>query len=88
MASVLDVTEQKKNADFLRQRNERMHRMSRLKTMGEMASALARELNQSLAAVTSYISSGLNVLAREDDVGSHEAAGMSSKAKTRPIGRA
>ncbi|HEX7636924.1 MAG TPA: ATP-binding protein, partial [Burkholderiaceae bacterium] len=62
MASVLDVTEQRRGAEFLRQQNERMHRMSRLMTMGEMASALAHELNQPLSAVNSYIMAGLNTM--------------------------
>jgi two-component system sensor histidine kinase DctS len=83
MASILDISQQKKDAEFLRQQNERMQRMSRVMTMGEMASALAHELNQPLAAVTSYISAGLNVIeAGRTDPRTAEAAGMFTKAKT------
>jgi len=62
MASILDISEQKRNAEVVRQQNDRMHRMSRVMTMGEMASALAHELNQPLTALTSYLSAALNVL--------------------------
>jgi len=82
MASILDITQQKQDAEFLRQQNERMQRMSRVMTMGEMASALAHELNQPLAAVTSYVSAGLNVIeSSRGDPRIEEAAGMFTKAK-------
>jgi two-component system sensor histidine kinase DctS len=62
MASVLDVTEQKRNASLLSAQNERVNRLSRLITMGEMTSALAHEMNQPLTAINSYLSAGKNLL--------------------------
>ena len=83
MASVLDVSEQKRSAEFLRQQNERVHRMSRLMTMGEMASALAHELNQPLSAINSYIIAGLNTIeAARGAPRVSEAAGYFEKAKS------
>lgn len=62
MASIMDITEQKRAQEFQRLQDERMNHMSRLMTMGEMASALAHELNQPLAAINSYCSAASNLL--------------------------
>ncbi len=62
MGSMLDVTEQKRARELARQQDERLQATSRLITMGEMASTLAHELNQPLAAITSYNSGCLNLL--------------------------
>lgn len=83
MASVLDVSEQKRSAEFLREQNERVHRMSRLMTMGEMASALAHELNQPLSAINSYVMAGLNTIESARGIPRvSEAAGYFEKAKS------
>jgi two-component system sensor histidine kinase DctS len=50
MGSVLDVTERKHAAELARQQFEKLQFTGRLVTMGEMASTLAHELNQPLAA--------------------------------------
>jgi two-component system sensor histidine kinase DctS len=63
MASVQDISDQKRNTELLREQADRIQKMSRLMTMGEMASALAHELNQPLSAATSYISAGINIIA-------------------------
>lgn len=62
MSSVIDVSEQKHAEERERQREERLHTASRLTTMGEMASSLAHELNQPLAAITSYLTGSMNLL--------------------------
>ena len=62
MGSVLDITEQKKAREMARQQEERLQATSRLITMGEMASTLAHELNQPLAAIASYSTGCLNRL--------------------------
>jgi len=49
-----DVTEKKKAEEDGRQRQRDMAHVMRLSTMGEMASGIAHELNQPLAALTSY----------------------------------
>ncbi len=62
MASVVDVTARKRAEDLARQQQEKLQATSRLVTMGEMASSLAHELNQPLAAITSYTAGCLNRL--------------------------
>jgi two-component system sensor histidine kinase DctS len=62
MGSFLDITSQKRAEAMARQQEERLQATSRLITMGEMASTLAHELNQPLAAISSYGSGCLNRL--------------------------
>ncbi|MDB5801650.1 MAG: two-component system, LuxR family, sensor histidine kinase [Rhodocyclales bacterium] len=56
MASVLDITDRKRAEELARMQQERLEATVRLVTMGEMASTLAHELNQPLAAIWSYAS--------------------------------
>ncbi len=49
-----DITIRIEADDLARQQEERMQFTSRLTTMGEMASSLAHELNQPLAAISNY----------------------------------
>ncbi|MDP2881347.1 MAG: PAS domain S-box protein [Azonexus sp.] len=62
MASVVDITERKRAEELARQQQEQLQFTSRLVTMGEMASTLAHELNQPLAAIASYNTGCLNLL--------------------------
>ena len=62
MASVVDVTMRKQIEEMARQQQEKLQHTSRLITMGEMASTLAHELNQPLAAITSYTTGCLNMI--------------------------
>jgi len=66
MASVLDITERKAAEELTRQQHEQLQFTARLLTMGEMASTLAHELNQPLAAIASYNTACLNLLERPD----------------------
>ena len=66
MASVLDVTERRRAQELARQQQEQLQFTSRLVTMGEMASTLAHELNQPLAAIASYNTGCLNLLAKDN----------------------
>ena len=82
MASVQDISEQKRNTELLREQADRIQKMSRLMTMGEMASALAHELNQPLSAATAYISAGINIIADPtEDAGLDQAIQYFGKAK-------
>ncbi|RTL47598.1 MAG: PAS domain S-box protein [Rhodocyclaceae bacterium] len=68
MSSVVDITAQKQAEEHARQQQERLQTTVRLVTMGEMASSLAHELNQPLAAIASYNTGCLNLLeAAKDD---------------------
>jgi two-component system, LuxR family, sensor histidine kinase DctS len=63
MSSIIDISDQKRAEDLARQQQERLQATSRLVAMGEMASSLAHELNQPLAAIASYNAGCLNMLA-------------------------
>jgi two-component system sensor histidine kinase DctS len=54
IAVVTDVTEQKLAEDVSRKQQERLQLVSRLITVGEMASTLAHELNQPLASIVNF----------------------------------
>mgnify|MGYP000287604554 CR=1 FL=1 len=62
MGSMVDITEQKNAQELARQQQERLQATARLVTMGEMASTLAHELNQPLAAISSYNTGCLNMI--------------------------
>lgn len=57
-----DITTRRDDAERERQQNEQMQQTARLVSMGEMASSLAHELNQPLAAIASYASGCRNLL--------------------------
>ncbi|RZL05507.1 MAG: PAS domain S-box protein, partial [Rubrivivax sp.] len=62
MSAILDLTEQRRVEDLNRTSQERLQATARLATVGEMASLLSHELNQPLAAISSYASGTLNLL--------------------------
>ncbi|MDR1708669.1 MAG: PAS domain S-box protein [Candidatus Accumulibacter sp.] len=66
MASVVDVSARKQAEELARQQEEKLQASSRLVTMGELASTLAHEMNQPLAAIASYTAGCLNKLAAGD----------------------
>jgi signal transduction histidine kinase len=49
-----DITERRRSEALFRQQQEKMQMTARLVTVGEMATTLAHELNQPLAAITNY----------------------------------
>lgn len=54
MSSVVDITEQKKAESRQRLQDAQLQHTARLASMGEMASTLAHELNQPLAALSNF----------------------------------
>lgn len=62
MGSFLDVSEQRRVEELSRASQERLQATARLATVGEMASLLSHELNQPLAAISSYATGSLNLL--------------------------
>ncbi len=62
MGSILDITERKQARERARHHEEKLAATARLVAMGEMASAIAHELNQPLSAIASYVTGCLNVL--------------------------
>jgi two-component system sensor histidine kinase DctS len=66
MGAVLDLTAQRRAEELSRASQERLQASARLATVGEMASLMSHELNQPLAAISSYATGSLNLL-RDDD---------------------
>ncbi len=64
MSSILDITDRKRAEELNRQQQAKLEAGARLATMGEISSMLAHELNQPLAAISSYTSGAINVLER------------------------
>ncbi|CBW75505.1 Sensor protein fixL (EC 2.7.3.-) [Mycetohabitans rhizoxinica HKI 454] len=56
MQIATDITQRKQAQELAQQQDEKLQFTSRLMTMGEMASSLAHELNQPLAAINNYAS--------------------------------
>ena len=62
MSAFLDISEQRRIEELSRASQERLQATARLATVGEMASLLSHELNQPLAAISSYATGSLNML--------------------------
>ncbi len=65
MSAILDVSEQRRVEEISRASQERLQASARLAMVGEMASLLSHELNQPLAAISSYATGSLNLLSGE-----------------------
>ena len=65
MSAFIDISEQRRMEELSRASQERLQATARLATVGEMASLLSHELTQPLAAISSYATGSLNMLARE-----------------------
>jgi two-component system sensor histidine kinase DctS len=78
MSSVLDITDRKRAEELNRQQQEKLETSARLSTMGEISSMLAHELNQPLAAISSYTAGALNVLNRASAGDGADAASSAS----------
>lgn len=66
MGSIIDITDRKAAAAFAQRQAESLQRSARLVTLGEMATSLAHELGQPLAAISSYATGSLNLIRRGD----------------------
>jgi two-component system, LuxR family, sensor histidine kinase DctS len=64
MSAFLDMSEQRRVEELSRTSQERLQATARLATVGEMASLLSHELNQPLAAISSYATGSINLLAQ------------------------
>jgi two-component system sensor histidine kinase DctS len=80
MSSILDITDRKRAEELARQQQEKLETSARLATMGEISSMLAHELNQPLAAISSYTAGALNVLGRAESDSARIDVGMLKRA--------
>lgn len=88
MSSIIDITDQKRTAELARQQEERLQATQRLIAMGEMASSLAHELNQPLAAIAGYNAGCANMLtAGNANLADIEAALAKSTEQAQRAGR-
>lgn len=62
MGSILDISEPRRAEEMHRKQQEKLQSSARLASMGEIASTLAHELNQPLAAISSYTTGAINML--------------------------
>ena len=62
MSAFLDISEQRRVQELSRASQERLQATARLATVGEMASLLSHELNQPLAAISSYAAGSINLM--------------------------
>ncbi|MEN9551321.1 MAG: Sensor protein FixL, partial [Pseudomonadota bacterium] len=65
MSAFLDISEQRRVEEMSRASQERLQATARLATVGEMASLLSHELNQPLAAISSYATGSLNLIGQQ-----------------------
>ena len=66
MSAIIDVTEQRRIEEISRTSQDRLQATARLAMVGEMASLLSHELNQPLAAISSYAAGSLNLLLHDN----------------------
>jgi two-component system, LuxR family, sensor histidine kinase DctS len=85
MSAILDISEQRRMEELSRASQERLQASARLATMGEMASLLSHELNQPLAAISSYATGTANMLEQPGSVSpqdvSHALSRIASQAE-------
>jgi two-component system sensor kinase FixL len=62
VGTLLDVTDAKRAEQEAAAANQRMAHVARLATLGEMAAAIAHELNQPLSAIANYASAAARIL--------------------------
>lgn len=73
MSAFLDISEQRRVEEISRASQERLQATARLATVGEMASLLSHELNQPLAAISSYATGSINLLEASAAAGPEDA---------------
>jgi two-component system, LuxR family, sensor kinase FixL len=64
---IRDLTEDKRNEERRLRQHTEMLTASRLTTMGEMAAAMAHEINQPLAAIANYASAAIRLMDLDED---------------------
>jgi two-component system sensor kinase FixL len=81
---VRDLTEQQQTQARLQELQSELVHVSRLSAMGEMASALAHELNQPLSAISNYMKGSRRLLADSTDANAPKIEAALDRAANRP----
>ena len=76
MSAFVDISEQRRVEELSRASQERLQATARLATVGEMASLLSHELNQPLAAISSFAAGSLNLLQDGAAAARHDGADL------------
>ena len=79
MSAILDVSEQRRIEEMSRASQDRLQATARLAMIGEMASLLSHELNQPLAAISSYATGSLNLLKNQSSAELATAEGVAAQ---------
>jgi two-component system, LuxR family, sensor kinase FixL len=82
---VRDLTEQQQTQARLQELQSELVHVSRLSAMGEMASALAHELNQPLSAISNYMKGSRRLLAASSDPNASKIEGALDRAAEQAI---
>jgi two-component system sensor kinase FixL len=82
---VRDLTQRQKNERLLHEMQSELLHISRLSTMGEMASALAHELNQPLSAIANYLQGSTRLLQNSTDDRAPMIRGAMNKAAEQAV---
>lgn len=82
---VRDLTEQQQTQARLQELQSELVHVSRLSAMGEMASALAHELNQPLSAIANYMKGSRRLLAGSTDANAGKIEGALDRAAEQAI---
>jgi len=82
---VRDLTEQQQTQARLQELQSELVHVSRLSAMGEMASALAHELNQPLSAISNYMKGSRRLLADSTDVNARKIEAALDRAAEQAI---
>src|SRR5690625_3221817 len=81
VATGIDMTEWRQSEDRARELQHHLYRIGRISELGEMASAIAHELNQPMTAVTNYVNASRRLL----DGVEHERAEQVCELMTRAV---
>jgi two-component system, LuxR family, sensor kinase FixL len=82
---VRDLTEQQQTQARLQELQSELVHVSRLSAMGEMASALAHELNQPLSAISNYVKGSRRLLAASSDPNATKIEGALDRAAEQAV---
>jgi two-component system sensor kinase FixL len=82
---VRDLTQRQQTLQRVQELQSELTQVSRLTEMGQMASALAHEINQPLTAATNYLEAARRLLARAGDAASARAAGILENASAQVV---